>query len=493
VQSQASLGSAPPSRPASVPKVLTIAVLAALLGGALAAVGASFMGAESIVAVLLGLLVVSPVVVRAATGRFDLFEPVVIIVGVYLVYFVVAPLVRFAMDDLWFLGYDFERDYLGGLLGVMLAVASMWLGYSLPVGPSPAPADQPAPAEAVEAAPTVRRLAWGLVLGAFAGMALWSKVGGRSLATFFLPGVLGSTEGGNEGTNVAYFFLTIEWFIPALLLLLATGGLRGRVRAAAALALVTVVYVSIGFRYRIVVLWLAVGLFAYLRVGRRPKIAQLAVPFSIVFLFSGWLAQVRLFFRSGGALGDLGFRTGDTLLAGLSDTRIFETFIALTRYVPRFAGFAGLDPLLYVFILPLPRALWPDKPQPEWADIIRNATGSAEAATAGAAVPHFGEYYIAFGWPGVILGMLAFGAAAKWLWRWFQAAPRDPWRQVIFALNSALIFQVIIRGYLAQIVQEWCFIVLPAIAITSFARRRARTRLRRRAAAAAIQGRTVGA
>ena len=141
--------------------------------------------------------------------------------------------------------------------------------------------------------------------------------------------------------------------------------------------------------------------------------------------------------------------------------------------VPRFVPYVGALPFVYPFILPIPRFLWPGKPLPQQLATVGASIGTVESAGAGPAVPHFGEYYLAFGWPGIAVGMFLFGAASKWLWRWYRAAPDDPWRQAIFALNASMIFQAIIRGYLAQIVQEWCFIVLPAVVIATLARARA--------------------
>jgi hypothetical protein len=43
----------------------------------------------------------------------------------------------------------------------------------------------------------------------------------------------------------------------------------------------------------------------------------------------------------------------------------------------------------------------------------------------------------------------------------------------VYAVHAAFLLQVIIRGYLAQIVQEWCFFVLPMLLIIGLAHRQA--------------------
>ena len=444
------------------------AAVAVAAGVALARAVPPFMGVEAALAALLAALILAPLVVRWATRKFDLFEPAVIVSAVYFVYFVVGPLARIVTADTSFLGRDFAQEYLAALAATAVAVCAMWLGYAMPVGPAPCAA---APFTAADAR---RGRTYGLALLVLAvcGMVLWAKVAGRSLLTFLLPGLLGG-GGGGEGPDIPYFFLAIEWFVPATTVLIAMGALRSRGARWALIGAVTVVYVSIGFRYRIVMLWGATAIVGYLRAGRRPRLRFLVAPGVTLFLFAGWLASARAFFRTGGQYGTLRFDLKRSVLEALADTRIFDTLGAVMDVVPRFVPYVGALPFVYPFILPIPRILWPGKPLPEQLATVGASIGTPESAGAGPAVPHFGEYYLAFGWPGIAIGAFLFGAANKWLWRWYRAAPDDPWRQAIFALNASMIFQAIIRGYLAQIIQEWCFIVLPAVVISWLARGRA--------------------
>lgn len=450
----------------------------ALAGGVAAAAAVqAFMGTETVMCLALAVLILAPLAWRWATGRFDVLEPVVLVAGVYMLYFVVAPLVRFWMDDMVFVGRDFRTGYARGLLAVGVVVTSMWCGYALPVGPAPHPtarlAEPPRTPSAAEAR-TARRLAWALVAAALLAMVAWARVAGRSLWTFFLPGVLGGSLDQGGGTDVAYLFLAIEWFMPAFVLLMAAGAVRSRWRMLLILGLVSIVYISIGYRYRLVVMWLAVAMLVYLRKGKRPTLATMVPAAAGAFLVVGWLGWARLYFRTAGAVGGLAVDRRRALLGALSDTRIFETFTAVMDVVPRFVGYARFQPLLYIFILPFPRFLWPGKPLPMWLYDVGGSIGTPEGAMLGAAVPHFGEYYMAFGWPGMAMGSLLFGMLVKVLWRWYRADPGDPWRQAIFALNTAFLFVAVIRGYAAQIVQEWCFIVLPAVVLVWLVRRSGR-------------------
>lgn len=448
--------------------------LAALVGGTLVAAGGAHLGIEIAVCLLLGVVTAAPVVLRVWAGEFDLFEPAVIVATVYFVYFVFAPLARFATDDLTFIGRNFEPDYLRALVAALVAALALWLGYAVPVGPEPAPADARPPVTSAAALRRGRQLGWMLLVAAVFCLVVWARLAGRSLLTFFLPGVFHAADEGG-GTDIAYLFLAIEWFIPALVLIMAGGGLQRTSRRVAAVLVVTVVYVSIGFRYRIALLWLATAMLTYIQRGQRPRVLRLVVPGAVAFVASGWLTGARLYFRTAGALGTLRFDLRGAVLGGLSDTRIFETFAAVLSTIPRYISYSGPTPFTYVLLLPIPRFIWSEKPLPTSLADVAASVGTAEAPGGGLFVPHFGEYYLAFGWPGIAVGAFLFGMGAKWLWRWYRAAPQDPWRQTLFVLNNALLFQAIIRGYTPQIVMEWCFLVLPAIVMTRSARRRSAT------------------
>jgi hypothetical protein len=439
-------------------------ILAAALaaGWVVARYAQAFMGPETLLCLVLGAVILAPVAVRMATGTFDLFEPMVLVTGLYFLYFVVGPLVRFSTDDMVFVGRNFEATYARGLVAVLVVVLSLWAGYAVPVGPRPGSMTAHRRPWDPEAA---RRMGWVVVALALVFMLLWARIAGRSLGTFFLPGLFGSSGPAGDGPDIPYLFLAIEWFTPALLVLIIAGGLRSAWSRVAAVMLITIVYVSIGFRYRVVILWIAFAMLLYLKAGRRPRLTML-VPAGVgAFLFVGWLAWARLFFRSGGASGGLSFDLADVVQGGLSDTRIFETFAVVLQTVPQHVEYVGLDPLAYLFVLPIPRFLWPEKPLPLWLYDIGGSIGTLESVSLGAAVPHFGEYYFMFGWPGMALGSFLFGMGVRWLWRWYQADPGDPWRQLLLAINTGFLFQAVIRGYLAQVFQEWCFIVLPAILV----------------------------
>lgn len=453
---------------------LVVPLLAAVAAGALTARTQSwFYGTEILLAILVGVLAVAPLAVRAWQGRLDVFEPLTLMCAVYLLFFSIGPLVWLTSNDLWFVGRHFGDLYLRGLLGVTIPILATWLGYSLPVGRTlgeraarPLPLTEPG-------LRVLRRWGWALAAGACCGLLLHVATANVPLGRFFLPGVLSVAPQGVEegpGQEVGWFITMIEWLVPGFLLLSVSRGFRWRWIQWAYWLTVVIVYFSISFRHRLIIFLVATVTLLYLRRDRRPSAGLLALGMGALFSLAGLVSILRRYLASFGQV-ETELSWGTVLKSSITDTRIFETFMAVQYTVPRFVDYVYTDPLAYVFILPLPRALWPEKPEPEWIRTIGPILGTPSAYEAGAAVPQFGEYYMAFGWPGVIVGMVLFGVVTRALWAWFRTDRADPARQVVFAVWNIWLLQVMIRGYLAQMVKEWAFFILPALLAMWMARR----------------------
>lgn len=462
------------AEPRSSRLALVFALLAGVVAGGLTArTQAWWYGTEILLAVVVGVLSVAPLVVRAWQGRLDVFEPLTLMCAVYLLFYCIGPLVWLISNDVQFVGRHFGSLYARGLLGVMIPILATWIGYSLPWGRRlGAWAAQPL-ALGEPGLRVLRRWGWGLAAGAVCGLLLHVATANVPLGRFFLPGLVSvapqATEAG-PGQEVGWFITMLEWLVPGFLLLAVSGGFRWRWMRWAYWLTVVIVFFSISFRHRLIIFLVATVALYYLRRARRPAPALLALGGGGLFILAGLVSILRRFLSSFGT-AETDVRLGTILKSSITDTRIFETFMAVQYAVPRFVDYVYADPFLYVFILPLPRALWPAKPEPEWIRTIGPILGTPNAVEAGAAVPQFGEYYMAFGWPGVVMGMVVFGLVTRALWAWFQADPRDPARQVVFAIWNIWLLQVMIRGYLAQMVKEWAFFILPALLAMWMARR----------------------
>lgn len=130
----------------------------------------------------------------------------------------------------------------------------------------------------------------------------------------------------------------------------------------------------------------------------------------------------------------------------------------------------------YLVIQPIPRQLWPGKPEPAIRDFIGRFSTKAE----GRAFPLWGEMFANFGYPGVVVGMFGFGLLGRWfLATWLRARHRLPGVDVVGALVLPFLIQVISRGYLVAAVHTGFALLGGPIVLLWLEHSRSRRELRR--------------
>ena len=110
----------------------------------------------------------------------------------------------------------------------------------------------------------------------------------------------------------------------------------------------------------------------------------------------------------------------------------------LTNVFPDVVDYLGLEIPYQSIIKPIPRALWPGKPE-GLSTSIEAALGSFDGVTT-LACTFAGEAYMAFGLVGVLIAGLFFGAAAGW---WNQVGQR----QEFFLLSDIVRIRFPVRGH----------------------------------------------
>lgn len=110
-------------------------------------------------------------------------------------------------------------------------------------------------------------------------------------------------------------------------------------------------------------------------------------------------------------------KNGETIMSRLSYINQLTHIVRLTRV----KGFYQGETLEYFTYALIPRIFWPEKPQIKQGQWFALETGLALELDSGRAnnslnmtVP--GEFYINFGWPGVLVGCWLFGCFISFLW-----------------------------------------------------------------------------
>ena len=150
----------------------------------------------------------------------------------------------------------------------------------------------------------------------------------------------------------------------------------------------------------------------------------LGIPALLVLLLG---SAFMLKFRTSG-LTDFSFDPSQ--LETLSVDYNLITISKLTEIFPSEFDYLGLEIPYHALIHPIPRMLWPGKP--EGLSVSVETALGADAATVTLASSFVGEAYIAGGLVGVLIAAVLFGAAAE-LWNRLGRAVTSPFAQLLYA------------------------------------------------------------
>jgi oligosaccharide repeat unit polymerase len=152
---------------------------------------------------------------------------------------------------------------------------------------------------------------------------------------------------------------------------------------------------------------------------------MLGIPLTALLLF---VSTLMLELRSAGGIGSLASRERqfNTLYIDHNMVNISN----LTNVFPDAVEYLGLEIPYQSIIKPIPRALWPGKPE-GLSTSIEAALGSYDGVTT-LACTFAGEAYMAYGFVGVLIAGLLFGAAAG---KWNQVGQKDDssFSQILYA------------------------------------------------------------
>lgn len=289
-----------------------------------------------------------------------------------------------------------------------------------------------------------RAARWSLV-GGIGGIVAFSVMGGASLLDFFVY-----TTSGGYGSFISqsvgsFAYLQAMQCIAGLVLVLLplrlgrTGA--GRFGPLLVAALAATLLLGGGQRGRFFVPVFAATL-VWLKTsekGRQPRrIAAAGVIVTIAL--TGFIGVAR-------GAADTRHVTASTVLTQPfgSGNNLFLPLAAIASTVPGQLPYLGGASYVDTFAYAIPRALWPGKPQDAMLPLTRTFDNDA-----GLAVPEFGEMYANFGWPGVVIGSLLFGALIELLS--LRLSRSTSIRESVFiAVCSAVLLYIFARGAIAPI------------------------------------------
>ena len=276
--------------------------------------------------------------------------------------------------------------------------------------------------------------------------------------------------GGSFGN---YLALSINFLIPAVTFLFAYFVLtrKSLIWFVIPFAVSMGLFISLGFRYRIVLLLGSMAIVYYYSIRKKPNLIVATVGIISLIVFMGLLNTTRQY---GAGLDTKKLEessTTDYYESGLREALIFQTSGAVIDIVPARHPHAGLQPLWSTLLFPIPSALYPGKNSSEYLfDTLDAIYG--ENVSEGSAMMSYGEYYLAFGWPGIVIGSFLIGWFYKKLWVWYKLNSSNPFVIVVYAVSVTYLYVIFSRGYLPQVTMLFFFTVFPAYFALRLARKK---------------------
>jgi oligosaccharide repeat unit polymerase len=122
----------------------------------------------------------------------------------------------------------------------------------------------------------------------------------------------------------------------------------------------------------------------------------------------------------------------------LSDVQEFDSTTLVTMLVPERTGYNWFSQYMRLFIWPIPRQIWPDKPVLT-SRIVWMRYGNFFGQT----MSMMGDAYTNFGFASVVLVMALYGAGLSWLFKRAQAtaSPTLFGASAVFAIQAPLLFR----------------------------------------------------
>jgi hypothetical protein len=390
------------------------------------------------------------------------YRPTLFVAAVLGYYTLAGPLRALALDGPLYRGLDHRELLHWGWLGAVLSYGSLLLGFYA------APRVRPPKRLILNPDPErVHRLGLRLCQ---VGLLMFALVSGTRLFALFNPLAAGQLiEGGfgESGVDVGaianYFNYAVNFLIPGLCLMAAAWLRQRRHTSALVLWLLAAVaiYTSLGFRYRLVLLAVPLLLLWFMARRKPPSLVVLAAFLAGFITINGLIGLTRTYGRGLDLTTIEGQSTGDLFDAGFGESAVFYTTSGVMEQAPSRSPLIGPAPLVATLLFPIPRTLFPGKPD---ATYITDATAllyGGENFARGSAFLNYAEYYLIAGWPSLIALSALLGWLLRRLWNWFLIRQDDPFAQAIYLLTASYLYVVISRGYLPQVVMLFAFSVAP--------------------------------
>jgi len=430
---------------------------------------------------LIGLGVAAPLLWRAVYRQFDLFEPLTAFLAAWFVLFWLRPVLMLALGFFRFYTYDIRSGFTPMLLMVGLGEVGFLIGYFASPGRRLA-----ARLPAIPDRPEMDKLIkWCLGLGALSfllfGLFL-IQTGGLHM----LRSLLGGRQTGQPEaylSSTAYFYDGIFLAFPAGLVVVAYG-IRARRTLVAGLGAVMMAVPLIevgptGVRSWLLPLFGSPFVLYYLWRQKRPSGRLLTGLVVVGIVAASFIGIARNAYYRQQLSGTAGIATfflqHPVIVPALfilgPDTEMASLLSLEGQTVPSKIPYQHGAATGEVLVHPIPRLLWHQKPRPGDEILTQAYFGNSRLRLVPRQYSPLADFYLDFGYPSVLLGMLLLGILARLHWDWFRLHLGSTAALVFFAATLPF-WIVLLRGSIADTAGRLLFVIPPILIALYFARER---------------------
>ena len=227
-------------------------------------------------------------------------------------------------------------------------------------------------------------------------------------------------------------------------------------------------FFSYGWRFIIYILVLGFLITRNRILGKKIKASQMTILVVALLLFSVFTGAVRNDIRNGNKSDFEGFNVENISATLESNFNIYKTYYGVVNTYPEKADyFYGQACFYYPIIMWIPRYVWPEKPYgtefPAGKALLKSCPSALKQAMS---FPNIYEYYIDFGWIGVVVFSFVIGIICRKMLDLYNSA--SIYKVIEYALFIGFLIQFINRGYIAQLLTLLVFLYVPLLAYRKY-------------------------
>ncbi|TMA51719.1 MAG: oligosaccharide repeat unit polymerase [Deltaproteobacteria bacterium] len=403
-------------------------------------------------------IVVAVLIAEAITAAGNRRVGWIMLLGAHAFWFAIPACVQSVVPDLWFgdwIGMSIHEEHLAlaaALIGLFLlcGAATYWLMVMMSKPASPTRR------RTVPARNTVLLVAL-LILGLLPYFVYAASSGGAGKLTLMLVGRADKpwryeTFYAGASTNTVFWIsqasLVASGSLGLLGALFARGRKRRSINALVAFVAIAVVFLDQGTRSLTAMLVMPPGLvWMFVSPSRVVRKALWAGPLLAFLLLV--VTQLQFYLRSDHDRAQLRDKSIAEVLAPRQHSDFFTETAIAASIVPEERDYTGESPEWIILTNIVPRSWWEGKPVPQtiWVYSFYR-WGRDVFVTGGNALPSVvGQYYMGWGWAGVVWAGVLFGACFGWLERIAARAHGEPY--LLLVPFTWMVFLFVAFRYLA--------------------------------------------